>query len=383
MKKDSTKQNRGQNTKQGVKQNTGQKVNQGFKPSNHVVGMDIGDEYSRYCLIDGNGEEIEKGRVRTSLAGMEKRFKGMEKVKVVMEAGTHSGWISRKLKEMGHEVIVGNPRKVELISANSNKNDGVDGELLARLGRADEKLLYPIEHRREESQADLELLKARDQLVAVRRKLINHIRGAVKSVGGRLKKCGTESFHKQVKGEIPELLALSVEPLLETVEHLTKQIREYDRQIEKLCREKYQETELLQQVNGVGEITSLGFVLIVDDPGRFSSSRSVGCYAGLRPGRSQSGTQDPELGITKEGNSFLRRLLVQSAHYILGPFGQDCELRSWGLKLAGRGRKNAKKRAVVAVARKLAVLLHRLWVNGEEYDPFYYGHQHPQRVVAS
>jgi len=378
MKKDSTKQSPKQVTKQQGKQD--QKRN--LQQSGLVVGMDLGDDYCHYCMLDGDGEEMEKGRVRTPLAGMEKRFKGMERVKVVIEAGTHSGWISRQLKRMGHEVVVANPRKVRLISANSNKNDGVDGELLARLGRADEKLLHPIQPRREQSQADLEWLKARDQLVAVRRKLINHIRGAVKSVGGRLKKCGTESFHKQAPGELPEMIAQSVKPLLETIEHLTRQIRDYDRRLKQLCREQYQETELLQQVHGVGEVTSLGFVLIVDDPERFSSSRTVGCYTGLRPGRSQSGKQDPELRITKEGNSFLRRLLVQSAQYILGPLGQDCELRRWGLKLAGRGRKNAKKRAVVAVARKLAVLLHRLWVNGEAYDPFYYSHQHPSLVAA-
>ena len=353
------------------------------RTSGTVVGMDWGDPYSHYYMMDREGEEIERGRVRTTRVGISKRFSGMEKVKVVVEAGTHSAWVSRLLKEVGHEVVVANPRKVQLISANSNKNDGVDGELLARLGRADEKLLHPIQHRREQSQADLELLKARDQRVAVRRKLINPIRGAVKSMGGRLKNCGTESFHQAVKGEIPEPIARAVEPLLGTIEKLTQQIRDYSRQIEKLCREEYQETGLLQQVNGVGDVTSLGFVLIVDDAGRFASSRQVGCFVGLRPGKSQSGEQDPELRITREGNPFLRRLLVQSAQYILGPFGKDCELRRWGLKLAGRGRKNAKKRAVVAVARKLAVLLHRLWVNGEVYDPFYGSHQHQPMALIS
>jgi len=136
-----------------------------------------------------------------------------------------------------------------------------------------------------------------------------------------------------------------------------------------VSEERYPRTRLLRQVPGVGPVTALAFVLALADPSRFRSSRSVGAYLGLRPRRSDSGESMPELRITKAGNGAVRRLLVQCAQYILGPFGPESDLRGWGLKLAGRGGKRAKRVAVVAVARKLSVLLHRLWVSGENYDP--------------
>ena len=126
---------------------------------------------------------------------------------------------------------------------------------------------------------------------------------------------------------------------------------------------------LLKKVKGVGTLIALTYVLTLDDPHRFAKSREVGCFLGLKPGRRDSGESQPQMHISKEGDRYLRTMLVQGAHYILGPFGADSDLRRWGLRLAERGGKNAKKRAVVAVARKLAVLLHRLWVSGEVYEP--------------
>jgi transposase len=270
-----------------------------------------------------------------------------------------------------------NPRKLALIAENESKDDPVDAELLARLGRVEPRLLSPIVHRGARAQADLAVIRARDAMVAARTQLVNHVRGAVKSLGGRMESCSTRRFAKQ-ESQLPEELRPALEPLLELIETMTEQIRGYDRQIEETCREKYPETELLRQVKGVGAVTALAFVLTLEDPHRFACSRSVGSFLGLRPSRDKSGAQDPELHITKAGDHLLRRLLVGSAHYIVGPFGPDSDLRRWGLKLASRGRKNAKKRAVVAVARKLAVLLHRLWVDGEVYQPLYQA----ERAVA-
>jgi transposase len=163
----------------------------------------------------------------------------------------------------------------------------------------------------------------------------------------------------------------ALEPLLETIASMTERIREYDRELQTLASELYPETKLLQQVHGVGTLTALAFVLTLEDPSRFATSRVVGAYLGLVPGKDQSGERDPQKGISKRGNGLLRKLLVGSAHRILGPFGEDSDLRRHGLKIAERGGKNAKKRAVVAVARKLSVLLHRLWVGGEVYEPLY------------
>jgi len=142
-------------------------------------------------------------------------------------------------------------------------------------------------------------------------------------------------------------------------------------QVKKISEEKYPETELLRAIKGVGPITALAFVLILEDPERFSKSRQVGSFIGLTPSRDQSGEIDKQLRITKAGNPLLRRLLVGAAQYILGPFGEACDLRRFGLKLSARGGKNAKRRAVVAVARKLTVLLYRLWRHGEIYGPLY------------
>ncbi|OGT29764.1 MAG: hypothetical protein A2W28_09535 [Gammaproteobacteria bacterium RBG_16_51_14] len=219
---------------------------------------------------------------------------------------------------------------------------------------------------------DLTLIKSRDILVKARTKLINHVQGTVKSVGGRLPSCSAASFDKKVVDSIPEELRCALQPIVETIASLTSRIRDYDREIEKLCQERYPEAEHLQRVGGIGPVTSLAYILTLEDPGRFGKSREVGAYIGLVPKRDQSGERDPQLMITKEGDSYLRSLLVGSGQYILGPFGPDCDLRRWGLKLMERGGKNAKKRAVVAVARKLAVLLHRLWTTGEIYDPFYH-----------
>jgi transposase len=273
------------------------------------------------------------------------------------------------LKSCGHEVIVANAQEVSKLCRRGSKTDRMDAEQLARLARSDPKLLRPIQHRSEQSQADLAVLRARDVLVAARTRLVNHVRGTLKSFAIRAKRCSTRSFEKQVLASIPKSLEPALLPVLEELTSLSERIAQYDKRIKRLCEEPYGETALPMQVKGVGPLTALAFVLTLEDPRRFKRSRSVGAYLGLRPKKRQSGDQDPELGITKCGDRFLRRLLVGSAQYILGPFGADSDLRRWGLLLAGRGGKNAKKRAVVAVARKLATLLHRLWISGEIYEP--------------
>lgn len=303
------------------------------------------------------------------------KYKG---VTVAIEAGTHSPWISRLLADFGCNVLVGNPRKLRVIWDSNEKDDTRDAEMMARIARFDPDLLYPITHRGEAAQIDLELLQARDILVKNRANLINHVRGSVKSLGCRLPSCSTESFHRKVVEDLPEELRNTLEPVVQIIGQLSAQIKEFDCQIEQLCAEQYPETELLRGIKGVGPLTALAFVLILEDPTRFDKSRQVGCFLGLTPRRDQSGETDKQLRITKAGNPYLRRLLVGSAQYILGPFGEDCNLRRFGLRLAARGGKNAKRRAVVAVARKLAVLMHRLWQHGLIYDPFY----KPQQRLA-
>ncbi len=337
-----------------------------------TIGLDLGDKYSEGCVVDASGEVVETFRVRTTQAALDRVLARFGKARVVLEVGTHSPWVSRRIAAQGHEVIVANPRRVRLIAENDSKSDGFDAELLARLGRVDPQLLCPIVHRGEQAQRDLVLLRARDGLVRARTQLVNQVRGFAKSLGTRLPGSSTEAFPRRVRCVAAMDLFPGRETTLVMSDRPTQEIRAMDHEVERLCRERYTETKLLRQVKGVGPITALCFVLTLEDPNRFRKSRSVGAYLGLRPRQRNSGEQRPQLRITKAGDELLRRLLVTAAHYILGPFGPDTELRRIGLRLAETGGQAAKKRAVVAVARRLAVLLHLLWVTGEVYQPLGY-----------
>lgn len=337
-----------------------------------TAGLDLGDKYSHLCVLDtDSGEIIEESKLRTTPEALRRRFNSESQMKIAIEVGTHSPWVGRLLGECGHERVIANPRKVRLIYGDKRKTDRLDAENLARLARLDPRLLYPLEHRGEGSQAHLAIVRAREALVGTRTQLVNHVRGAVKSFGARLPKCSARSFHNKVADHLPQELVPALKPLLETIGELNAHIRDYDRKLEEIAVKHYPETELLRLVPGVGALTALSFVLTLEDPHRFESSRAVGAYLGLVPGKDQSGDSDPQQRISKEGDEMLRKLLVVSAQYILGPFAPDSDLRRHGEKIAERGGKNAKKRAVVAVARKLSVLLHKLWLTGEQYEPLY------------
>ncbi len=334
-----------------------------------TIGMDVGDKASRYCVLGGDGGVQSEGSVATTRTAMARKFSGMGRGRLALEVGTHSPWLSRLLTKLGFEVIVANARQVQLISASSRKNDRMDAHLLARLARVDPQLLRPIRHRSERAQADLMSIRIRAALVEARTSLVNAARGFTKAMGERLPACDTDALDVEKLEALPPALGERLEPLLEQIEALTEQIKKLDGKIEQIARIEYPETQLLTQVSGVGTLIALTFVLTVEDRERFHKSRDVGCYVGLRPKQSESGQSQPQLRITKEGDRYLRTLLVQGAHCIVSRRGPDTDLKRWGLKLAERGGKNAKKRAIVAVARKLAVLLHRLWVCGEVYQP--------------
>jgi transposase len=286
-----------------------------------------------------------------------------------MEAGMHSPWVSREVESLGHDVVVANPSEVYGRRRRKKRNDPSDAEFLARQGRADVALLHPIRHRGVQAQQDLALIRARDQLVRVRSKLIGHVRGAVKSLGGRISRCSAEAFARRANAQLPAELCTALEPVLEMIADLTVRIRAMDRSVAERVEQSYPEALRLQQPSGVGPLTALAFVLLVDDPRRFARSRDVGAYFGLVPRLDESSDSSPQLRITKAGDELGRRLLVSAAQYILGRFGPDCDLRRHGERIAARGGKNARKRAAVAVARKLAVMLHRLWMNPARYDP--------------
>jgi transposase len=343
-----------------------------------TIGIDLGDKTSRYGVLNEQGEVLAESGVATTRQALGRVFGARKRCRIALEVGTHSPWASRLLERLGHEVIVANAREVRSISQSSRKDDRRDARMLAR---ADPQLLRPIRHRGEQAQGHLLRIRVRATLVEVRAKLVNTARGLTKAWGERLPACDTATMGVRRLEPLPAALQAAL--LLREVESLTEKIKACDVELEQIARKEYPETELLRQVSGVGALIALTFVLTLEDANRFARSREVGCYVGLRPRRKDSGERRPQLGITKEGDRYLRKMLVQGAHYILGWRGPDTDLRRWGLKLAERGGPNAKKRAIVAVARKLAVLLHCLWVTGEVYEPLRNNTAGPRRKALA
>jgi transposase len=345
------------------------KQNRNFSEQKLTIGFDLGDRSSWYCVLDGAGSVLLEQRVRTTPKAMKEVFGGMPRSRIALETGMHSPWGSRLLSELGHEVIVAHARNVRLIGESRKKDDRLDAQTLARLARIDPQLLSPVKHRSAKAQADLTVIRARAGLVRARTALVNTARGLAKSYGERLRGCNVRNMNpEKAEGLSPELQT-ALEPLLAGIESLSERIGECNERIETLAQESYPQVARLKQVKGVGTLIALTYLLTLEDAHRFRKSRDVGCYLGLQPGRRNSGQSEPQMHISKEGDPYLRTLLVQGAHHILGPFGIDSDLRRWGLKLAERGGKSGKKRAVIATARKLAVLLHRLWGSGEAYEP--------------
>ena len=347
-----------------------------------TVGVDLGDQWSNYCILGLGGETLGEGQFRTRRQEVGEFFQGLAVSRVVIEVGTHSAWVREVIAPLGHEVLVANAQRMEGRKRRRRKNDRIDATKLARLGRVDPKLLYPIQHRSTEVREDLLVIRVRDSLVESRTKLISTVRGMVKTMGARVQGCSSISFSAKAAEQVPHEVRETLEPLLRLIQTLSEEIKSYEKRIEKLGNEKYMDTKLLRQVNGVGPVTSLAYVLTLETPQRFKRSRDVGPFLGLVPQQEDSGDSQPQLGISKAGDKMLRKLLVGSAHYILGPFGPDTDLRRFGMKLCQRGGKNAKKRASVAVARKLAVLLHRLWSSGEVYEPLGYGKTTTESAAA-
>jgi len=338
---------------------------------NITIGMDLGDKNHIVVILDADGNQIECTTLTNTKVSVKRFFQKYTGAKVAIEAGVHSPWISRLLEELGCQVYVGNPYKLRVIWDSTDKSDERDARMLAMVCRLEPKLLWPIRHRDIKAHNDLEIVKARDILVQSRTKLINHVRSVVKGTGERLPKCSSASFASRAVSLLDASLLPALKPLINAIACLTDRIGELDKQIKTLTLERYPDTQVLQQVQGVGPVTALAYVLTVEDPSRFAKSRMVGPYLGLTPRRDQSGDTNKQLRITKAGNTYLRKLLVGCAHYIIGPFGPDSDLRRHGISIAARGGKNARKRAAVAVARKLSVLLHSLWISRQDYVPLY------------
>lgn len=331
------------------------------------VGCDVGDKFSELCVVDRTGAVIEAKRVRTTKPALVHAISKHKRARVVVEAGTHSRWIEEALAAAGHDVVVANPRQIQLIWKRKKKTDRSDANLLARLARVDVGLLAPVHQRSRGAQVDLAVLRSRDLLVSTRTRLVNHVRGMLKQFGVRAPSCSANTFTQKTTEAIPPELEPALVPVLDALNAVQRQIALHDEEVERLFAGN-PTARKLAEIDAIGPITSLAYALTIEDPKKFRKSRIVGSFIGLAPAKDQSGDSDPQKHISKAGNEFLRRLLVQCAHRLLGTFGSDCDIRQWGLALCARGGSAAKKRAVVAVARKLAVVMHRVWVTGVPYD---------------
>jgi transposase len=337
-----------------------------------VAGIDLGNKHSEICWLDANGEVVERRRIATSSVELEKTFGGQPALVIAIETGMHANWVRRRLEALGHLVYVADAKRVKLIWETKSKDDRRDAQLLAEVVLRWPELLHAVPGRSLESEHGRALLTLRAALVDARTELINSVRGVTKSFGEKLPAADTAAFARKAGPALPAELRELVHATLLVIEQMSAQIAVYDKQVLKLCDGPYAAaTRRLRSIPGVGPLTALAFVLELDnDPGRLRNSRAAGALVGLRPGRKESGESKPELGITKTGNRMLRRYLVQCAHYMLGAFGKDCALRRWGLGLAGRrSSKRGKRCAIVATARKLAVLLHTLWRKDQDFDP--------------
>jgi transposase len=345
-----------------------------------TLGLDVGDRTTHFAAVDGDRVLTERGSFATTPSALSKALSKFRGCKVALEAGSQSMWMCRALKRAGFQVQLIDPRRVQLITKDPRKTDRRDAEMIARLASAMPELLGSIHHRDEQAQADLSIIRARDGLVRVRTLMIQQVRSLAKGFGITLPAASAPAFEKRVRKLVPALLLPAVEPLLESIADTTKRIRASESLLERVTELRYPEAaRLREQIRGVGPITAAAFVLSIEEPTRFDDSRKVGSWAGLCPKSFASGDSRPELGISKAGNGYLRRLLLQCAHYITGPFGKDSDLRRFGLRLIARGGSAAKKRAAVAVARKLAVAMHHVWRTGADFDPLYHAKREEQR----
>jgi transposase len=342
------------------------------QPFATFIGIDLGDKKHHVCITDAHGAILKECIIANDRTALKKLSEEYPHAAVALEVGSHSPWISRFLTEAGMNVTVANARKLRAIYQNDRKCDRLDAQMLAKLLRADRDLLSPIQHGSEQAQKDLIAIKIRDSLVRQRVNLISTIRGVIKSIGLRIPTSSSEAFHHRAETFLashPEL-APAIIPALQSIQSLTEQIKHYEKAIQQSARQYHPQALKLQEIPSIGPITSMTFVLSIEDPHRFKDPRDVGAYLGLVPRRDQSGGTDKQLPISKAGNKYLRALLTQCAQYLLGHFGPDCALRQHGLKIASRGGKAAKKKAITAVARKLAVMMIAIWQKGGDYQAF-------------
>lgn len=334
-----------------------------------VIGLDVGDRRTYLCFLTSDRKVANRTSFATDSVALAENLGRFDPgTEVVLEAGSQSPWMSRLIRDLGFVPLVVDPRRVAAVTRSGRKTDKRDAEVLARLAQGLPEMLGIVHHRTELDQAVVAIIRARAVLVEVRTKLVQCVRGLSKAMGHRIPSCSTDAFATKAAKELPSELKRAALPLLRQIAQTSLAIKRYDKEVEAGARKLHPKVDALRAVPGVGPLVASTFVVTVSSPERFKKSRQVGAWLGLAPKVQSSGDRDPQLRISKTGCPYMRQLLIQSAQHILGP-GKDCDLKRFGLRLCERGGKAAKRRAVTAVARKLAVLLHRLWISDKPYEP--------------
>lgn len=331
-----------------------------------VIGLDLSDEKADFCMVDGRKRVLRRGSIELVRPALEEFFRAIEPCRVVLETCGQSAWVAKVIRSCGHEAFVVDPRRLELLTKSSKKTDRNDARLLAEMGRLDVEMLHPVHEKSDGTLAIRVELNARAQLVRTRTRLINLVRGALKLFGEQPPKCSSDVFHQRV--HLPEILEPALGPILAVLAGLQAELEKYDKHVVECCK-RFPQTELFRGIHGVGPIVALSFVAAIEKVERFKSSRAVGAYFGLTPKKDQSGKSDPSLRISKEGDGTVRSLLVSAATHALRKSAPDSDLKRFGRRIAQSGTPRDKGRARIAVARKLATLMHRIWVTGEIYQP--------------
>jgi transposase len=322
------------------------------------VAIDLHDEYSQICVMNDSREVLAEAKVPTTRAALSDFFSQRASARVVFEAGPHSLWVSELLTELTHEPMVCHPRRVRLIAESRNKNDRVDAELLARLSLSDLELIKPIQQRSRDTLGERSIVRTRAALVQTQKQLRTMLRGLVKPFGVRLPRAKKKALLEAADTELPPMVRKSVDALLATLATVGEQIRELDKEVERLA-DQHAAAARLQTIPGVGPLVAITFIYAIEDPARFAA-KDVGPYTGLTPSnRSSAGKKLSPKDRARPGDPYLRSLLVQSAWTLLNSRSQS-DLAQWGRGLLDR---IGSKKAPIAVARKLATLMHHVWLH--------------------
>lgn len=337
-----------------------------------IIGIDLGDKKHAVVGLDDKANIVLKRWVPNKKEDLEALFRRNRGAVFGMETGTHCRWISMLCRECGCEVYVGNAHRLRSIFGNTHKNDMRDAEEIARLLNGDKRHFHPVQLRDAEHQNLVQLVKMREMVMSQRTKSAGAIRGMAKANGVRLPASDADSLHRKLADVIdtlPDNLQLLLRPQIGLLEKLCETIREYDRLIRDYRNEHFRkECDLLETIPGVGPVNAAAFVAFTGDVRRFRHARDVGPYYGLTAGRDQSSSKDEPKRITKEGNEFVRHLLVNAANLIMQGRCRNTELLQFGLRVWGNRGKVAKRKAKVALARKLAVTMAAMLRSGTPYN---------------